>query len=159
MDSGFSAKIVLVYHSKDPQDAKRVVFKEKTKAEIHYDSSKTQRCTHVDENGKQCLASFDRLRHLRRHMIGHGGFTSCKYEAWKEKMDAFLGGKHEFTPHVVSIYGLSMDSALPCLQYDMEKREISFEWEGMLDAVSSSAADFFSGRRLLRGTQYPIGEF
>lgn len=37
----------------------------------HPDESKPQRCTQVDENGKQCPAKFNRSEHLKRHMTKH----------------------------------------------------------------------------------------
>lgn len=42
------------------------------------------------------------------------------------------------TPYVISIFGASLDSELLALKFDVEKREISFEWEGMLTAFCTS---------------------
>lgn len=51
------------------------------------------------------------------------------------------GGEPSMTPHVITIHGASLDSELPGLQYDVSKREISFEWEPMLHAFCIEYAE------------------
>ncbi|CZT21543.1 uncharacterized protein RCC_07406 [Ramularia collo-cygni] len=53
------------------------------------------------------------------------------YEEWKAKMEAFAE-KPDLTLYIISIYGCSLDIQLPGLRYDLEEREMSFEWEDML---------------------------
>jgi len=47
----------------------------------------------------------------------------------------------EETPHVISIEDNANDTELPALQLDTRRREISFEWKGMLDAFFREAAE------------------
>lgn len=56
-------------------------------------------------------------------------------------VDGGYGGEPSMTPHVITIHGASLDSELPGLQYDVSKREISFEWEPMLHAFCIEYAE------------------
>ncbi|KAK0264252.1 hypothetical protein LTR57_003203 [Friedmanniomyces endolithicus] len=47
----------------------------------------------------------------------------------------------EETPHVISIGDNANDTELPALRLDTQRREISFEWKGMLDAFFREAAE------------------
>ncbi|KAK0845671.1 hypothetical protein LTS02_015195 [Friedmanniomyces endolithicus] len=47
----------------------------------------------------------------------------------------------EETPHVISIGDNANDTELPALQVNTRRREISFEWKGMLDAFFREAAE------------------
>ncbi|EME39921.1 hypothetical protein DOTSEDRAFT_74705 [Dothistroma septosporum NZE10] len=70
-------------------------------------------------------------------------YESKKGRLWKRALDQYLGieeGKavrrmrYEHPAHIISIYGHSLDSPLPGLEYDIEKRELSFQWEPMFTA-------------------------
>ncbi|KAK0343011.1 hypothetical protein LTS02_009445 [Friedmanniomyces endolithicus] len=47
----------------------------------------------------------------------------------------------EEIPHVISIGDNANDTEMPALRLDMQRREISFEWKGMLDAFFCEAAE------------------
>ncbi|SMQ55107.1 unnamed protein product [Zymoseptoria tritici ST99CH_3D7] len=71
---------------------------------------------------------------VQRDLLSDAAREEWKPVVWKRKMENYLEGRIEQTPYVVSIYGVSTDSELPGLRCNFEQREISFEWEGMLDA-------------------------
>lgn len=52
---------------------------------------------------------------------------------WPPMIEEYLK-KFDRPPHIISIDGVGLDTELPALEYDVEEMEISFEWEGMLDA-------------------------
>ena len=78
-------------------------------------------------------------------------YAQTKYGIWRNKIDMYTGvesngtkqegGNPDMAPYVVSIYGASLDSELPGLEYDVSKREISFEWESMLNAFCIEYAE------------------
>ncbi|SMR63427.1 unnamed protein product [Zymoseptoria tritici ST99CH_1A5] len=71
---------------------------------------------------------------VQRDLLSDAAREEWKPVVWKRKMENYLEGRIEQTPYVGSIYGVSTDSELPGLRCNFEQREISFEWEGMLDA-------------------------
>ncbi|KAK4611510.1 hypothetical protein CLAFUW4_13234 [Fulvia fulva] len=73
-------------------------------------------------------------------------YEKKKGQQWRRALDEYMGIKHgrrtkirqfERPAHIISIYGHSLDSVLPGLEYDIENRELSFQWEPMLAAFFS----------------------
>lgn len=101
-------RVEMVFHGRDPDDEKRIVFR----------ASKDD----LPEDDEEFVEQYVRKQ----------------YEVWEEEMVTYLthehqGAQFDRVPYVISVYGVSLDSELPNLRFDVEKREISFEWEGMLD--------------------------
>ncbi|KAI5365944.1 hypothetical protein Slin15195_G074710 [Septoria linicola] len=69
-------------------------------------------------------------------------YAKTKYEViWRNNIEEYLDGAFDRTPYVISVKGLSLDSELPGLQFDTKSREISFEWETMLNAFCQEYAE------------------
>jgi len=97
-----------MFHSMDPNDESRIVFREVEEGE----GENEERTTSLE------------------------AYAAKKHRLWKSTMDAYLGridGMPDLAPHVLSIYGVSTDSPLAGLRYDPERREISFQWEQTLN--------------------------
>lgn len=98
----------MFYNRMDPEDRRRIVFREGMD-------------TRDNEDGERC--------------------SRAKYGAWRRNLQFYLeadegapenGGRHELTPYIASIYGASLDCELPGLRYDVQKKEVSFEWDEFL---------------------------
>lgn len=74
----------------------------------------------------------------------------ARFTWWAEAINEYLGdkstpgGRPDLPPHVIMLKSRANDTALPGLQVDTEKREISFEWYGMLGAHLREAAEYES---------------
>lgn len=92
------------FHPRDPNDPKRLVFREAQKV-----------------TSKRSVEFYEE-------------YVAKKSELWSAKMKSYFGEDAEvdLIPYIISIYGLSLDSSLPGLQHDSERREISFNGEAML---------------------------
>lgn len=101
--------VEMFYDRMDVEDKKRIVFKEGS-----------------DTRGNDDVESYARKKYgnWRRAIEGYLGADQAARED---------GGRSDLVPYIASIYGASLDSELPGLEYDVEKREISFDWEGLLE--------------------------
>jgi hypothetical protein len=67
-------------------------------------------------------------------------YERCKHRVWRDGVKRYLGihagvrkdgGRFDLPPHQICIKSRARDSELPKLAFESNKREISFEWEGM----------------------------
>lgn len=67
-------------------------------------------------------------------------YERAKYDTWEEGLSMYIGadsgakrqgGRFDLPPYQIRFKTKANDTELPKLEYDFEKREISFEWEGM----------------------------
>ena len=114
--------VSMLYHGLDPSNRTRIVFKE-----CEGISDATELDLEGVEHRKEVEAEYDRLNHGK----------------WCKSIVEYTGkgGDCNLTPYVISIYGAALDSDLPGLEYDLEKREISFDWVAMLDAFCAEHAE------------------
>jgi hypothetical protein len=85
-------------------------------------------------------------------------YQRAKYNTWREGLETYLGvdpearrtgGRFDLPPYQIRIKSRATDSELPNLDFDVDKREISFEWEGMF-------ARFFYELAVLESVQQSI---
>lgn len=79
-------------------------------------------------------------------------YDRIKFGIWREKIALYLGadpgarkdgGRFDLPPYQIRIKSRANDSELPGFEHDFQKREISFEWEGMF-------ANFYHETAMLR---------
>lgn len=103
----------------------------------HFDLDDKSRCIFKEsESGLELLSEFaededmdDPEHEWNEGMEWHfNGETMTDHEGKPFKIE-----QANDTPHLISIWGTSWDSALPGLRYNDKKPEVSFEWQGMLN--------------------------
>lgn len=76
-------------------------------------------------------------------------YENTKFGVWRSGLSTYLGGgpgarvdggRFDLPIHQIWIKESANDSELPRLEYDFQKREISFEWEGMFTQSFCEAA-------------------
>lgn len=76
-------------------------------------------------------------------------YDRTKFGAWQRNIEMYLGadpgarddgGRFDLPPYQICIKSRANDSELPGLGYNFQKREISFEWEGMFAKFYREAA-------------------
>jgi hypothetical protein len=101
----------------------------------------------------RCVFSENPLTTGRKNS-GHSETFKQTYElrkrcAWRTGLQDYLGGdpgareggvNFDLPPHQIRIKSAANDSELPNLEFDVPKREISFEWKGMFDCFYGEAA-------------------
>lgn len=106
---GSSFEVDMVFDRLDPGDKSRAVFK------AHSVLISRRRFYELDELGEDFIADL--------------------FGRWQDGLLKYINGwRYDNPPYRIGIDGVPNDTALPKLRFDREKREISFDWETMLDA-------------------------
>jgi hypothetical protein len=88
-------------------------------------------------------------RNLRNSEAYNQHYERAKFRVWQSNIAMYLGadpgamdegGRFDLPPYQIRIKSKANDSELPNLEYDFQKREISFEWEGMFARFYREAA-------------------
>jgi hypothetical protein len=102
-----------------------------------YEGQARERCVFTEHSTTRVRASDDFTKR----------FESDKFDVWEEDLEIYLGVDQDdsdrsfgLPPYQIRIKSTANDTELPNLKYDFQKREISFEWEGMFALFYHEAA-------------------
>ncbi|KAM0697729.1 hypothetical protein Q7P36_002583 [Cladosporium allicinum] len=107
---------------------------------------------YVGENKDRCVFTegpatrgMHEISWIPHHQFSPNYVQSCERErwaVWQRKIDLYLGadpaakakgGRFDVPPYQIQIKRSAADTELPKLEYDSQRKEISFEWQGMFD--------------------------
>ena len=97
----------------------------------------------------RCVFKENPLTTGRKDSGNSDGFERNKSDAWRKGLKRYLrpgvgaraeSGRFDLPPYQIRIKTKANDTELPNLEFDVPKREISFEWEGMFDRFYSEGA-------------------
>jgi hypothetical protein len=117
-----------------------------------YEGKADKRCVFVEHTSTGNSAKNDPDEEYRRK------YQRVKYGTWRKGLETYLGvdpearrtgGRFDLPPYQIRIKSRASDTELPGLDFDVDKREISFEWEGMF-------VRFFYELRVLESVQHSI---
>lgn len=120
----YHTDMVMVFSRMDPRNPSRCIFVEQHARTPDLDYQSHQ---YGISPGK--YAVYEALKYVEwyMHMIYYEGLGE------DQRKVAERCGRRELTPHVIRIKTMVNDTELPDLSFDIDKREISFNWQDMLD--------------------------